>query len=163
MSLLNICRICIYLISYYGGWLCENIYYLGHSGVVNFGELKIMGISGILNERFYKCGYFEEHPYSHLDKKSVYCTREYEIAKCCLYSKPIDIIFSHDWPSNVYSMDSLKDVLFYKPFWKKDVLTKHLGNKHLDVVLETQKPKLWVSAHLHAFFTNKVGPTEYNN
>jgi lariat debranching enzyme len=31
----------------YGGWLAPNIYFLGSSGVVNFGNLKIAGISGI--------------------------------------------------------------------------------------------------------------------
>ena len=30
---------------YYGGWVCPNIYYLGHSGVINFGDLRIGGLS----------------------------------------------------------------------------------------------------------------------
>ena len=70
---------------YYGGWLCSNIYYMGRSGVINFGPLRIMGISGIHNAKYAQCGYFEKYPYSHSDKKSIYCTREYEIAKCGLY------------------------------------------------------------------------------
>ncbi len=32
---------------YYGGWVCPNIYYLGMTGVVNFGGIRIAGFSGI--------------------------------------------------------------------------------------------------------------------
>jgi len=35
---------------YYGGWVAPKIYYLGYSGVVNFGGLRIAGLSGIFNE-----------------------------------------------------------------------------------------------------------------
>ena len=34
---------------YYGGWVCPNIYYLGHSGVINFGDLRVGGLSGIFD------------------------------------------------------------------------------------------------------------------
>jgi lariat debranching enzyme len=32
---------------YYGGWAAPNIYFLGYSGVVNYGGLRIGGFSGI--------------------------------------------------------------------------------------------------------------------
>lgn len=38
---------------YYGGWVAPNIYYLGHAGVVNFGGVRIAGLSGIYNELHY--------------------------------------------------------------------------------------------------------------
>jgi lariat debranching enzyme len=40
----------------YGGWVAPNIYYLGNAGVVNFGGLRIGGISGIYNYFDYKLG-----------------------------------------------------------------------------------------------------------
>lgn len=43
---------------YYGGWVAPNIYYLGHSGVVKVGDLRIGGISGIYDERDYYKGTF---------------------------------------------------------------------------------------------------------
>ena len=39
---------------YYGGWVAPNIYYLGAAGVVNFGGVRIAGLSGIFNPRHYK-------------------------------------------------------------------------------------------------------------
>ena len=38
---------------YYGGWVAPKIYYLGHAGVVNFGGIRIAGLSGIYNELHY--------------------------------------------------------------------------------------------------------------
>lgn len=42
--------------SYYGGWVAPNIYFLGMSGVVNFGGLRIGGLSGIWKKFDYKQG-----------------------------------------------------------------------------------------------------------
>lgn len=43
---------------YYGGWAAPNIYFLGFSGVVKFGNLRIGGLSGIYNARNYHLGLF---------------------------------------------------------------------------------------------------------
>ena len=54
---------------YYGGYVAENIYFLGCSGVVNVkkGEhtLRVGGISGIEKSHDSTRGYFEEYPYVH--------------------------------------------------------------------------------------------------
>ncbi len=39
---------------HYGGWVAPNIYYLGAAGVVQFGGLRIAGLSGIYNPRHYR-------------------------------------------------------------------------------------------------------------
>lgn len=66
---------------YYGGWVCPNMYYLGHSGVVNFGGLRIAGISGIFYPRDYRTGYYEKEPYTQDMIRSAYHYREFEIKK----------------------------------------------------------------------------------
>lgn len=43
---------------YYGGWLAPNIFYLGHSGVVRVGGLRIAGLSGIYNSHHFDLGRF---------------------------------------------------------------------------------------------------------
>ena len=43
---------------YHGGWVAENIYFLGFAGVVNFGGLRIGGISGIYKSHHYDMGRF---------------------------------------------------------------------------------------------------------
>ena len=52
---------------YYGGWVAENIYYLGSSGIVNVrkgGEtIRVGGISGIDKYYDYLKGYCEKWPY----------------------------------------------------------------------------------------------------
>ena len=44
---------------YHGGWVCENIYYLGHAGVINYKGLRIGGVSGIFKHGDYLRGLFE--------------------------------------------------------------------------------------------------------
>ncbi len=40
---------------FYGGWVAPNIFYLGTAGVVNFGGLRIAGLTGIYKDGdFYK-------------------------------------------------------------------------------------------------------------
>jgi len=39
---------------YYGGWVAPKIYYMGCSGVVKFGGVRIAGLSGIYNGRNYR-------------------------------------------------------------------------------------------------------------
>lgn len=69
------------LCRHYGGWVCPNIFYLGSSGVVNFGGLRIAGISGIHHPRDYRIGYYEKMPYSPAMVRSAYHYREFEIKK----------------------------------------------------------------------------------
>lgn len=84
---------------YYGGWVAPNIFFLGYSGVVRFGDLRIAGFSGIfkgydLDKGYSKnwnvlivVGHFELPPYSEDFKRSAYHVRSYELAKLSLVLK----------------------------------------------------------------------------
>lgn len=63
----------------YGGWVAPRIYYMGYAGVVNFGGLRIGGISGIYKPVDYMKGHFEKAPYSEDAKRSVYHVRNVEV------------------------------------------------------------------------------------
>lgn len=64
---------------YGGGWVAPNIYFLGFAGVVNFGGLRIAGLSGIFKPAHFNCGYFETFPLDERSMRSLYHVREYEI------------------------------------------------------------------------------------
>ncbi|KAH6945022.1 hypothetical protein HPB50_006749 [Hyalomma asiaticum] len=63
----------------YGGWLCENIYYMGYAGVVSVNGIRIAGISGIYKGHDYLKGHFEVPPYTDSTKRSAYHLRNLEI------------------------------------------------------------------------------------
>ncbi|CAG8498075.1 6826_t:CDS:10 [Diversispora eburnea] len=141
---------------YHGGWVCDNIYYLGCAGVVNFGGLRIGGLGGIYNNRDYYTGHYEKMPYSQQTIRSIYHLKQYDVAKLMQIKKPIDIFMSHDWPLGITSHGDEKELLRIKPFFKNDILTNKLGSPPGAKLLSKLKPKFWFSAHLHVKFTAVV-------
>ena len=134
---------------YYGGWVAENIYFMGYSGVININGLRIAGVSGIHNFSDWKKGYYETYPYEHGEIKSAFHTRQYEIMKLSLIKDPIDIFVSHDWPTIIGDLSDFKILTKIKPHFKDDLKNSVLGSPNLSALLDSLKPRFWFSAHLH--------------
>ena len=105
----------------YGGWVAPMIYYMGYAGVVQFGPLRIAGISGIYKKHDYFQPHFETPPYDAHTLKSVYHVRQFDAMRLMKVKGDIDIMLSHDWPQNVAKFGDLKSLLKYKPFLANDV------------------------------------------
>ena len=86
---------------YYGGWVCPNIYYLGHSGVINFGDLRVGGLSGIFKSHDYRTGHHERPPYRGHEVKTAYHVRKFDADKLKAIREPVDVFLSHDWPRGI--------------------------------------------------------------
>ncbi|CDR94100.1 lariat-debranching enzyme, putative [Babesia bigemina] len=141
---------------YYGGWVAKNIYYMGHSGVVNVNGIRIAGLSGIYYHRDYTRGFFEQQPYDEHSKKSAYHVREYDVKKLQLIEEPIDIFLSHDWPRGIEHFGDTADLMRRKPFLTPDIQDRNLGNPHAWELLAKLKPRFWFAAHLHVKFEANV-------
>lgn len=108
----------------YGGWVAPNIYYMGLSNVIQYKGLKIAGLSGIYNSSDYNRGYYEKVPFNSSSRQdcearsSVYHYRQFEISKLLSYQQPIDIMISHDWPSQIYQYGNIDELLRRKPFFQ---------------------------------------------
>ncbi|CAG8583452.1 13904_t:CDS:2, partial [Cetraspora pellucida] len=137
---------------YYGGWVCENIYYLGCSGVVNFGGLRIGGLSGIYKQRDYGLGHFETVPYTDDTIRSIYHVRRYEMFKLNMIKQPIDIFLSHDWPENITRFGDEQRLKRIKQGLAPDIERIRLGNPYSELLLYKLKPRYWFAAHLHVKF-----------
>jgi lariat debranching enzyme len=80
---------------YYGGWVAENIYYLGASGVVRvkkgLEEVTLGGISGIDKYYDYHKGYYEQSPYvdDRDGLRSIYHIRQFDVQKLKLVGRLI--------------------------------------------------------------------------
>lgn len=148
----------------YGGWVCDNFYYLGYSGVVRFRGLRIAGVSGIYNFRNSNRGRFECMPLDDQSIRSIYHTRQLDVFRLQLLSKkvdneqpPIDIFLSHDWPAKIYDHGNLDQLLRFKPLFRSDVESKDgLGSPMTAPLIDQLKPKKWFAAHMHCKFYAKV-------
>lgn len=153
----------------YGGWVCDNFYYLGFAGVVNYKGLRIGGVSGIYNYRNCNLGRFERMPLDNDSIRSIYHTRRVDIFRLQLLSRNItedkrpDIFLSHDWPARVYDHGDLQQLLRFKPLFRADVSSRDgLGSPLTQPLIDQLKPRRWFAAHLHCRFSAKVnhGPKD---
>ena len=152
---------------YFGGWVAHNIYFLGFGGVVWYKGLRIAGLSGIFNEKHYRCGHYESPPFSDDSMRSIYHLREIEVFRAVQMSsrnsrvfKPIDIFLSHDWPNNIWNYGDCDRLLRAKPFLAEDMRCHKLGSPPLMQLLMELKPSYWFSAHLHVKFAAIVPHSE---
>uniref|UniRef100_A0A1I8GGR6 DBR1 domain-containing protein n=1 Tax=Macrostomum lignano TaxID=282301 RepID=A0A1I8GGR6_9PLAT len=136
----------------YGGWLAPNIWYLGYAGVVNFGGLRIGGLSGIFKQHDYVLGHFEHPPYDDSSLRSVYHLRSIDVFRLRQLQAPIDVMLSHDWPRGVYRYGDTDGLLRQKSFFRDEVESNQLGSRPTEELLVRLKPKYWFSAHLHCKF-----------
>ncbi len=144
----------------YGGYVCENIYFLGRSGVINYKGIRIAGISGIFNEYNYHKGYYETNLLERSQKISVYHTREFDIMKMNLITNPVDIFLSHDWPFNVVHKDDVNKILKVKKGWD-DLENGEMGSRPSRYLMNLLKPKFWVCGHMHYYYKTIIDETTF--
>lgn len=142
---------------YYGGYVAPDIYYIGHSGVVNFKGLRIAGISGIYNANdYFRKRDRETLPYNEKTIRSAYHLRHFETYKTYqlqLSSDPIDIFLSHDWPVNITDYGDVQKLLLWKQHFRNDIEKKQLGSPPAQMLLRNLRPSYWFSGHMHCKFT----------
>jgi len=137
---------------YYGGYAAPDIYYLGHAGVVNFGGLRIGGMSGIYKAHDYRKGHFERPPYSPSAMRSAYHVRELEVFRLAQLHRPLDVFLSHDWPAGVTEYGDKRALYRAKPYFRDEAERGELGSPPAMDLLRTLRPRYWFSAHLHCKF-----------
>lgn len=161
--------------SFHGGWVAPNIYYLGFGGVVNFGGLRIGGLSGIFNDRHVRQGHHEHAPFDNDAQRSVYHVREYDVWRLMQLRQdaaaaepapgsgaappaaaPFDIFLSHDWPRNIAHHGNTNELIRRKKFLASEIADGSLGSPPAETLLHALRPRYWFSAHLHVKFAAVV-------
>lgn len=142
---------------YYGGWAAPNIYFLGYSGVVNLGGVRIGGFSGIYDPKFFKIGHFELTPYSKNQLCSAMYVRLFELWKLAhLTPGKLDTIMSHDWPEYIAFFGNTASLLHNNPGFKESVEKDDLGCEAYLALLRHLRPQHWFSGHMHTKFIAAV-------
>lgn len=160
----------------YGGYAAPNIYYLGYSNVVWFKGIRIGSLSGIYKDwdfnksrPSWQCmetqhwNNFKGYPKYNI--KSLYHVRYDDVLPLYLMNqkKPIDIMLSHDWPSEVVYYGDIQKLLERKPFFKRDINNHDLGSPINWELLCRFEPKWWLSAHLHVKYRAIIPHTSPTN
>ena len=146
---------------YYGGYVAENIYYLGRGGVINVKGLRIGGMSGIFNKFDYFRGHFEKNENDIKgDKKSIFHYREFEIAKMSHIKNKLDIFMTHDWPTNIIHSKDFSRIFKLYPENKEAILSGTLGSFPAEFILKLLKPKYYICGHMHFYYTNIIKDTK---
>lgn len=138
---------------YYGGWVAPKIYYLGAANVINFGPLRIAGLSGIWAGHDYNKPHFERLPYGPSEVKSIYHVRELDTRKLLQIRTQVDVGISHDWPREIEWKGDWKQLFRFKPHFQADARSGRLGNLAAKLIMDHLRPKWWFSAHLHCKFS----------
>ncbi|KAA8893990.1 lariat debranching enzyme, C-terminal domain-containing protein [Sphaerosporella brunnea] len=137
---------------FHGGWAAPNIYYLGAAGVVQVGNLRIGGLSGIYKSHDYSKPHNERLPYYPNEIKSIYHVRSYDVFKLHQIQEPVDVMLSHDWPANIEHYGDKHRLFRFKPHFRSDSEKGELGNPPAEGLLKRIKPKYWFSGHMHCKF-----------
>jgi len=141
---------------YYGGWAAPNIYFMGYSGLINVGGLRIGGFSGIYDQKFFRAGHHELTPYSKNDLHSSMYVRLFELWKLAHLTGNIDALMSHDWPEYIAYFGSVDNLLRNNPFFKQSLDENSLGCEAYLALMKHLKPVHWFSGHMHTRFTATV-------
>lgn len=141
----------------HGGWVAKNIYYMGYSGVVNFGGARIGGLSGIYKSHDATLGHWEKSPFAPDSLRSVYHARDVDAwLMQHMAGQNFDFFLSHDWPNGVAHHGDLQGLLRRKAHLEPDIRANQLGSPQLANLLHTLAPQYWFSAHLHCQFAAMV-------
>ncbi|KAK5059890.1 hypothetical protein LTR84_009773 [Exophiala bonariae] len=141
---------------YYGGWVAPNIYYLGAANVLQFGPLRIAGLTGIWKGYDYNKPHFERLPYNQEEIGSIYHVRELDTRKLLSLRSQVDIGLSHDWPQAIEMHGDYQRLFKYKSFLEPDSRSGKLGSVAAKRCLDHLRPPYWFSAHLHTRFVATV-------
>lgn len=136
----------------YGGWVAPKIYYMGYAGVLQFGSVRIGGLSGIYKGKDFTKGHFEHPPYTEDSKRSAYHIRNLEVFRLKQLKQHLDIFLSHDWPRGIYKYGDVAMLKRKKKFFIEEIEKDVLGNPVAAELLKVLQPDYWFSAHLHVKF-----------
>lgn len=135
----------------YGGFVAPNIYYLGFANTVRVNGWSVGGMSGIYSARDAMMGHGERMPLNDSDIRSVYHCRAIHSHQLSLLPS-LDILLSHDWPTNIAKHGNTAALLRRKPFLAGEINDGSLGNPLCEQLIAKLRPRYCFAAHMHVKF-----------
>lgn len=134
-----------------GACLAKNCHYLGRTGCVELGRLRLAGISGVYSESHYQ----EQRPsvtkVADTSKKLYTYFNDDDLSKLMACEKP-DILLMHDWPSGIIADQD--QALFGREL--NSARHAAIGNDHLRTLVELLGPRLVLCGHMHRAYSSTI-------
>lgn len=143
---------------YYGGWVAPRIYYLGCAGVVQCGNIRIAGLSGVFKPQDYFRGHYEIPPFTDTTRMTALNMRECDVARLESVTGPVDIVVSYDWPRGIWKHGDVEDMLSkdLNGNMKMEIDANTVGSPAAMDVLMKLRPAFWFSARPNMKFAALV-------
>ncbi|OHT02715.1 Lariat debranching enzyme [Tritrichomonas foetus] len=146
----------------FGGWLAEDVFYIGRAGSLSIGDITISAISGLYKHEDYYRKVDENFPLrTQADIHTWYHIRAFSDFQ--LLGLPhTQIMLSHEWPAKIplnYGGEYLKRR-------RRDLIESDRTNsfgllKGLDIIHHL-KPSTWFASHHHITFRANVEGTQFH-
>lgn len=129
-----------------GGFLCENIYYLGRSGIFDFRGIQIAGITGLYSSRYFS------RPLSAKPNDNWKYYRATDI-RHLKQQESIDILLTHEWVRPFSKYEVQEEQRIPPGFKENPSITPSLE------IIEQFKPSFVFMGHMEANVHAKIGRT----
>jgi len=140
----------------FGGWLAQNVFYLGRAGSFVFGDTTFTSLSGIYQSPDYFRPVNERFPIRGSDMHSSYHIRAFSDFQLLGLSNT-DIMITHDWPKNTAARYGGRYLEKRRPDLIKADKEGTFGLPSGPFLLHKLNPSAWFAAHHHITFNAKMG------
>lgn len=136
---------------------------MGAANILQIGNLRIAGMSGIYKRFDYRKPHHERLPYTPDDTKSAYHVRSFDVRKLLHVRSQVDVGLSHDWPHGMEWLGDYETLFNKKRGFREDAEIGRLGSEPATYVLDWLRPPYWFSGHMHYRYTAIKEFTGSNN
>ncbi|HRI63879.1 MAG TPA: metallophosphoesterase [Polyangium sp.] len=134
-----------------GGQVIHNCTYIGRTGVIEIGGLRIAGLSGIFQADAFERRRPSLQDLGKTSKKEYTYFRKDDIDSAANFES-IDILLVHEWPDGVIAPEHADEFENIRRSSRYDAV----GNEYARLLMEVLEPRLVLCGHMHKRYHHRL-------